>query len=229
MNVLLDPASLLRTARERSGLTQRALADRAGTSQSVIARIERGQSSPTVATLNRLLEATGHRIEPRLVPNSGGLRDRAKAYFEHHAPSGIAAAYLHGSTARGTRHDESDVDIGVLVDREVYPERSRRSKLRVRLASELVAALGMNEVDVVILNDVPPGLAARVVLDGTLLTVSDPEQVHAFTRDVQLRRADLAPFLRRTSRIKREALAAAQDDLDPSDALPASVPARMEG
>jgi hypothetical protein len=63
-----------------------------------------------------------------------------------------------------------------------------------------VEALGTNEVDVIVLNDVPPGLAARVVLEGTLLQVGDAEQVHAFTRDVQLRRADLAPFLKRAAR-----------------------------
>jgi uncharacterized protein len=203
----LDPASLLRRARERSGLTQRALASRAGTSQSVVARIERGQSSPTVATLNRLLEAAGHRVEARLRPTSGGYRARASAYFEAHAPKGILAAYLYGSTARGMRQGESDVDVGVLVDHAAYADRKQRSELRVRLASDLVAALGINEVDVVILNDVPPGLAARIVLDGTLLVMGDAEQVHAFTRDVQLRRADLALFLRRTTRLKREALA----------------------
>lgn len=203
----LDPASLLRSARERSGLSQRALANRAGTSQSVVARIEGGQSSPTVATLNRLLEASGHKLETRLAPTSSAFRARATAYFEGHAPEGIHAAYVHGSTARGTRHDESDVDIGVLVDHEAYPDRGRRSELRVRLASDLVAALGINEVDVVVLNDAPPGLAARIVLDGTLLTMGDAALVHAFTRDVQLRRADLAPFLRRTTRLKREALA----------------------
>lgn len=207
MDTPLDPASLLRSARERSGLTQRALADRAGTSQSVVARIERGQSSPTASTLNRLLEAAGHRLETRLVPTSGGYRARATAYLEGQAPAGIVAAYLYGSTARGMRHDESDVDIGVLMDSEAYPDRKQRSKLRIRLASDLISALRTNEVDVVVLNDVPPGLAARIVLDGTLLMVSDAEKVHAFTRDVQLRRADLAPFLRRTTRLKREALA----------------------
>jgi uncharacterized protein len=207
MDTHLDPASLLRRARERSGLTQRALADRAGTSQSVVARIERGQSSPTVSTLNRLMEAAGHRIETRLAPTPGGYRARATAYFEGHAPAGIVAAYLYGSTARGTRHEESDVDIGVLMDREAYPNRRQRSDLRVRLASDLVAALRVNEVDVVVLNDVPPGLAARIVLDGALLMKGDAERVHAFTRDVQLRRADLAPFLKRTTRLKREALA----------------------
>jgi uncharacterized protein len=207
MDTPLDPASLLRSARERSGLTQRALADRAGTSQSVVARIERGQSSPTASTLNRLLEAAGHVLESRLVPTSDSYRARATAYFEGQAPSGIVAAYLHGSTARGMRHKESDVDIGVLIDTEAYPDGKQRSELRIRLASDLIAALGINEVDVVVLNDVPPGLAAGIVLDGTLLMMSDAEKVHAFTRDVQLRRADLAPFLRRTTRLKQEALA----------------------
>jgi uncharacterized protein len=207
MDAHLDAAFLLRTAREQSGLTQRALAERAGTSQSVVARIELGQSSPTVATLNRLLEATGHRAETHLVPTSGGYRSRAAAYFEADAPPGIVAAYLHGSTERGMRHAESDVDIGVLLDRAAYPERKDRSGLRVRISSDLVAALGSNEVDVVVLNDVPPGLAARIVLDGTPLVLRDAEQAHAFIRDVQLRVADLAPFLRRTARVKRERLA----------------------
>lgn len=206
MDTRLDPASLLREARERVGISQRALADRAGTSQSVIARIESGHSNPTVSTLNRLLEAAGCSIDVRLRLTSAAYRARAAAYFEDHAPAGVVAAYLHGSTARGLRHRESDVDIGVLVDRATHPSQTQRAELRVHLASELVAALGINEVDVLVLNDVPPGLAARIALDGTLLMMSDAETVHAFTRDIQLRRADLAPFLRRTNRLKREAL-----------------------
>ncbi len=59
----LDPGRLLLTARSRAGLTQRELARRAGTAQSVVARIERGQTSPTIATLHRLLAAAG--FEPR--------------------------------------------------------------------------------------------------------------------------------------------------------------------
>ena len=39
-----DPGHLLRTARRRAALTQRELARRAGTSQSVVARIEQGQT-----------------------------------------------------------------------------------------------------------------------------------------------------------------------------------------
>jgi transcriptional regulator with XRE-family HTH domain len=60
-----DAATLLREARTRAGLSQRALARRAGTAQSVIARIERGQTSPTWETLERLLAAAGAEISAR--------------------------------------------------------------------------------------------------------------------------------------------------------------------
>lgn len=207
MDSLFDPAALLRSARTRNGLTQRALAERAGTAQSVVARIEGGQSSPTVATLNRLIEAAGCRVEARLVPTAEGFRSRAVTFFEKRAPRGLIAAYLFGSTAHGARHLDSDVDVAVLLDRERYPTATERAELRVRLVSDLVEALRTNEVDLVVLNDVPPGLAARIVLDGVPLAVFDREQAHDFARDVQLRRADLAPFLDRARRLKREALA----------------------
>ena len=72
-------AALLRQARSRAGLSQRALARRAGTAQSVIARIERGVTSPTWDTLERLLEAANFevraRVEPRVVVGSHMLED----------------------------------------------------------------------------------------------------------------------------------------------------------
>ena len=72
-------AALLRQARTRAGLSQRALARRAGTAQSVIARIEKGQTSPTWETLERLLEAVDldihTQLEPRVVVGSHMLDD----------------------------------------------------------------------------------------------------------------------------------------------------------
>ncbi len=62
MTSTLDPARLLRAARERAGLTQRELARRARTSQSVVARIELGHTSPSLATLTRLLQAGGFEL-----------------------------------------------------------------------------------------------------------------------------------------------------------------------
>jgi|SRR6267143_1245386 len=72
-------AELLRQARERAGLSQRQLAQRAGTAQSVVARIERGLTSPSWDTLERLLEAAGYElvahVEPRVVVGSHMLDD----------------------------------------------------------------------------------------------------------------------------------------------------------
>lgn len=59
MDNTLSPGSLLASARLRAGLTQRELAARATTAQSVVARIESGRTSPTLETLERLVLATG--------------------------------------------------------------------------------------------------------------------------------------------------------------------------
>src|SRR2546423_11360160 len=50
---------LLLTARERAGMSQRELARKARTAQSVVARIELGETSPSWLTLKRLLKAAG--------------------------------------------------------------------------------------------------------------------------------------------------------------------------
>lgn len=63
---MANAAKILREARRRAGLTQRALAERARTAQSVVARIESGSTSPTLETLERLLRATGHELETAL-------------------------------------------------------------------------------------------------------------------------------------------------------------------
>jgi transcriptional regulator with XRE-family HTH domain len=64
----MKPAILLSEARARAGLSQRALARRAGTSQSVVARIELGITDPSSHTLASLLEAAGFELTVRLEP-----------------------------------------------------------------------------------------------------------------------------------------------------------------
>jgi transcriptional regulator with XRE-family HTH domain len=54
--------ALLREARLRHGIDQAELARRAGTGQPAISRIERDVVSPTLETLNRLLEAMGETL-----------------------------------------------------------------------------------------------------------------------------------------------------------------------
>lgn len=50
-------------ARSQAGLSQRALAKRAQTSQSVVARIELGATIPTIGTLDHLLRTAGFELE----------------------------------------------------------------------------------------------------------------------------------------------------------------------
>jgi ribosome-binding protein aMBF1 (putative translation factor) len=58
-------AELLR-ARLRAGLSQAELAERMGTSQSAIARLESGRTLPSAKTLIRFAEATKSKVELRL-------------------------------------------------------------------------------------------------------------------------------------------------------------------
>lgn len=61
------PAALLLDARTSAGLSQRELARRAKTTQSVIARIENGQTIPGWDTLLDILKAAGFDLRVELV------------------------------------------------------------------------------------------------------------------------------------------------------------------
>ena len=63
-----DLARELIAARVRAGLTQAELAERMGTTQSAVARIEGGKRLPSVKTLLRYAAATGCRAQVKLVP-----------------------------------------------------------------------------------------------------------------------------------------------------------------
>lgn len=56
-------AAIIREARQQTGLSQAELAARIGVSQSAISKLEREGSNPTIATLDRVLRATGHRLQ----------------------------------------------------------------------------------------------------------------------------------------------------------------------
>jgi transcriptional regulator with XRE-family HTH domain len=69
---------VIRDARRRHGLSQASLARRARTTQKQISRIERGEISPSVATLARLLATMGERLELRAVPGPRDNRSDAE-------------------------------------------------------------------------------------------------------------------------------------------------------
>jgi transcriptional regulator with XRE-family HTH domain len=72
-------------ARADAGLTQAELAERIGTTQSAVARLESalGKHSPSLATLKRYASALGYRVQVRLVKERGltarSTRTRGKA------------------------------------------------------------------------------------------------------------------------------------------------------
>jgi hypothetical protein len=120
----------------------------------------------------------------------------------------VQAAFLFGSEAEDRAHAESDVDVAVLLDPRRQRSARERFERRLVLMARLAGATHGRGLDLVVLNDLPPQFARRIVTRGRRFHCSDAPAAHAFLRDVQLRAADLEPFLRRMRRIKSEGLRA---------------------
>src|SRR5438132_12324340 len=95
---------------------------------------------------------------------------------------GVASVYLYGSQLDGRAHRESDVDVAVLLTRDLYPNRAERFEARLRLIGELGRVLKSNRVDLVVLNDAPPTLARAIVSRGRRIFCREPDADHAFVR-----------------------------------------------
>jgi transcriptional regulator with XRE-family HTH domain len=77
----LDVASLVRTARERAGLSQAALAEALGTTQSALSRWERGHDEPRRDRRAEILGACGLRASVTIAAldhDDDGVVDRAQ-------------------------------------------------------------------------------------------------------------------------------------------------------
>lgn len=85
----------------------------------------------------------------------------------------VLEAYLFGSQARGDAQAHSDVDVAVYIDHGLSGDAP--FGYAAEITSLLMAALGRNDVDVVVLNDAPPLLYGRVLRDG----------VRVFSRDLR--------------------------------------------
>ncbi len=118
----------------------------------------------------------------------------------------IVSAYLFGGRAEGRAHRESDLDLAILLPRARSAGGKELFEIRLSLASALAAELHEDALDLVLLQEAPPHLARRIVTGGRRVYCSDPEADAAFARDVQLRAADLEPFLRRTRAVKLRSL-----------------------
>jgi len=65
-----EAGTLLRRARVAAGLSQRELARRAETAQSVVSRVESGRTDPSTGTLRALLAAAGMELRVDLEPGA---------------------------------------------------------------------------------------------------------------------------------------------------------------
>jgi predicted nucleotidyltransferase/DNA-binding XRE family transcriptional regulator len=154
---MADLAGLIRDARVDAGLSQKRLAERAGTSQPALARYETGSAQPSIATLERLLAACGRRLELVSSPANtapvrasslrGQLGPRARrlrvcrgrllvAAREH----GVRRVRVFGSLARGEDLPESDVDLLV----ELGPGRTLLDLAAFRRAAQEILAMSVD-------------------------------------------------------------------------------------
>jgi uncharacterized protein len=105
----------------------------------------------------------------------------------------VVAAYLFGSTARGQSRAGSDVDIAVLFE---PPPVHTLDGPRLSLEGALERDLGV-PVDLVVLNDAPVDVRARVLRDGRLLVDRDRAARIRFEVRTRNEAFDLQPVLDR--------------------------------
>jgi len=169
----MSAATLLREAREAAGLSQAALARRAGTSQPAVARYESGTASPSVRTLERLLHAAGQRLRLSTEPAGAAsdlagermrrLRAARPAIVRAARRLGVSNVRVFGSVARGEDRPDSDVDL--LVEFDVHGHGARPL---VRLRRELSELLG-ERVDIATAELLRPDVAERALAEAVPL------------------------------------------------------------
>jgi len=104
----------VREAREAKGLSQSQLADRMGTQQSVIARLEGGGITPTLPTLKRVADALGTKLivgfdEPRKVRQvKSGVAHTGKTVSKKAGSSGGRHVKVAAKTAAKRTAARSD-------------------------------------------------------------------------------------------------------------------------
>lgn len=169
----MEVAALIRVTRERAGLTQGALAKRAGTSQPAVSRYESGAASPSVATLDRLLAAMGARLEllvsdaPRRLdartPRMAKLRSHREQIMKTAQRHGATNVRVFGSVARGEDGPDSDIDL--LVDLDVRT----RGLLPLGAIAEELAQLLDERVDVAPAGALAPHVAQSALREAVPL------------------------------------------------------------
>ncbi len=101
----------------------------------------------------------------------------------------VDVVWLFGSTARGEHRPDSDIDLAVLVDPSATVDQ--RIDLRARLIERLQDE-GVDRPDVVVADEAPLRLRARISTEGRVLLSRDEPRRVAWTSRVFREHADFA-------------------------------------
>lgn len=167
---------LIREARVKAGLSQAALAARAKTSQSAIARYERGVAVPSLGTLARVLRNCG--VKPPLDPPRRAIpvakrpqrRLRSAAeLLERHRLRLLASARQHGARnvrvfGSVARREDVPGDVDLLIDLE--PDRTLLDLIGFQ--QDAASILGF-PVDVAVPEILKDGIRERVLAEAVPL------------------------------------------------------------
>lgn len=131
------------------------------------------------------------------------LKEGIKEVLKKHKE--ILAAYLYGSTVKGYKGKESDIDVGLLLKKDFEAE----ALYPARIAGEIKEKCGLDqEVDVRILNKRPYRFLHQVIREGEVILSTDERERVKFETSIIDRYIDFKPFYEQYDEKRRERLLA---------------------
>ncbi len=137
----------------------------------------------------------GPRADPELITRLAKLLEPRKEVLE---------AYLFGSQASGRVRKHSDIDVAVYID-EALADNGGWG-YTATLMTELMAGLGTNDIDLLVLNGAPPVLCHRVLRDGVRLLSRDLRATTTREGQALSRYCDFVPQLAKMEAARHSAV-----------------------
>ncbi|MGA1840069.1 MAG: type VII toxin-antitoxin system MntA family adenylyltransferase antitoxin [bacterium] len=119
------------------------------------------------------------------------LKEKIKNYFK--SKNGIITVYLFGSNAKGKEYHSSDIDIGILLDRNFFEYQEYKKTIIKKSIVELGRIL-RNDIHPVILNSAGEELLRQIFSNGECLLINDPEESSRFKMVMFPRITDFAYY-----------------------------------
>lgn len=120
------------------------------------------------------------------------LRNRLSGIFSQ--DHRIIAAYLFGSHADGSAYEESDLDLGIMVDPTSGREFTLDDELDLEVKIESV--LKTDRFDLIVVNRVPLTLQFRIISPAKLIYVRDDDKRCEMEERIMVKYYDFQPRLR---------------------------------